>query len=158
MFYENIWWKLNLHSSAFYHYICTECDAFIPVRNELLPHNVPSSSLPIIVYLSKPLKFRCVPSPKSSFVHCRMPVLPITRQGSVTRVPTTVVWSCGSIANFCSSISPIDSVQTLNIRSRRSRNLCCVVISIVANLYLERKKVLVSKIMKVYRIYRVVLI
>lgn len=93
---------------------------------------IPSSSLPIIVYLSKPLKFLCVPNPKSSFVHCKMPLFPITRHGNVTRVPTTVVWSCGSIANFCSwSTSATTNGKTLNIRSRSRRNLCCVVMSIV---------------------------
>lgn len=59
----------------------------------------PSSSLPTIEYRSKPLRFRCVPRPKSSFVHCNVPCLPITRHGRVTREPTMAVWSCGSIAN-----------------------------------------------------------
>uniref|UniRef100_A0A182V7F7 Uncharacterized protein n=1 Tax=Anopheles merus TaxID=30066 RepID=A0A182V7F7_ANOME len=55
---------------------------------------------------SKPLRFRCHPSPKSSFVHWSWPTFDSTRHGSVTRDPTIAVWFCGSIANFCTPPPP----------------------------------------------------
>lgn len=72
----------------------------------------PSSSLPIILYRSKPLKLRCHPRPKSSFVHWSVPCLPITRHGNVTRDPTIAVWSCGSMAKRCPCLSDMPSFMS----------------------------------------------
>lgn len=100
----------------------------------------PSSSLPIMEYLSNPLRFLCVPRPKSSLVHCRIPLLSITLQGRVTLDPSTAVWSCGSIANFCSRICPAAfTSHSPAIRRSRSRNLCDDAILIVL-FYLWKKE------------------
>ena len=50
-------------------------------------------------YLLKPVKFRSVPSPKSSRVHCNTPLLFTTRHGRVTCSPTMAIWSKGSLRN-----------------------------------------------------------
>lgn len=103
-------------------------------------NHLPSSSLPIMEYLSKPLRFRWVPNPKSSLVHWRMPLLPITLQGNVTLDPTTAVWSCGSMANFCSRISSVKHRRhKLDIRKSSSKNLYVEVILIV-NIWIWNKE------------------
>lgn len=72
---------------------------------EMSREKSPSSSLPTIEYLSKPLRFLWTPRPKSSFVHWIKPDLSMTRHGSVTREPMIAVWSCGSMANLCACFS-----------------------------------------------------
>ena len=62
---------------------------------------LPSSSVPIMLYRSNPLRLRSLPSPKSSLVHWSTPALLRTRQAITTVSPTTAVWSSGSRSNLC---------------------------------------------------------
>ena len=62
---------------------------------------LPSSSEPIMLYRSNPLRLRSLPRPKSSLVHWSTPALLITRQAMTTVSPTTAVWSSGSRSNRC---------------------------------------------------------
>ena len=75
------------------------------IMGEMSREKSPSSSLPTIEYRSKPLKLRCTPNPKLSFVHWIKPDLSITLHGSVTREPIIAVCSCGSMANLCACFS-----------------------------------------------------